>query len=137
MPALGTTLRGVFVPIGIGTDAQIQRKVKKMQNATIARNIRSVNAIQLRQSDSWSWFCLFAASPIRCCINLSLTPPLNNFNTRNNTIRYQQVRIASSCWPVFVLARSLPCEAGFVAGYFVCGNRDDRSPLFCFLKRQF
>ena len=124
MPALGTTLRGVFVPIGIGTDAQIQRKVKKMQNAPTAQNIKSVNAIQLRQSDSWALFCLFAFSPIRCCINLSLTPPLNKFNNRNNIIRYQQVSIASSGWPVFGLARSLPCEGGFVAGYFVCRNWD-------------
>ena len=124
MPALGTTLRGVFVPLGIRTDAQIQRKVTKMQNVTIAQNIRSVNAIQLSQSDTWSLFCLFASSPIPHCVNLSLTPPLNNFNTRNNIIRYQQVRIASSCCPVFGLARSLPCEDGFVAGYFVCRNRD-------------
>ena len=135
MPALGTTLRGVFVPIGIRTDAHIQRKVTKMQNATTARNIRSVNAIQQGQSDNWSRFCLFASSPIPHCINLSLTLPLNNFNARNNIIRYQQVRIASSCWPVFGLARSLPCEGGFVAGYFVCGNRDDGYPLFYFLKR--
>ena len=135
MPALGTTLRGVSVPIGIRTAAHIQRKVTKMQNANIARNIKSVNAIQLRHSDSWPPFCLFASSPIPPCINLSLTPPLNDFNIRNNIIRYQQVRIASSCWPVFVLARSLPCEGGFGAGYFVCGNWDDRYPLFYFLKR--
>ena len=97
-----------------------------MQNANTDRN---VNAIQLRQSDSWSRFWIFAASPIPHCINLSLTPPLNNFNTRNNTIRYQQVRIRSGCWPVFALARSLPCEGGFVAGYFVCGNRDEGYPF--------
>ena len=124
MPALGTTLRGVFVPIGIWIDAQIQQKVTKMQNANTDRNIKGVNVIQLSHSDSWALFCLFVFSPIPHCINLSLTPPLNNFNTRNITIRYQQVSIASSCCPVFVLARPLFCEGGFVAGYFVCRNRD-------------
>ena len=112
-------------------------KGTKMQNANTARNIRNVKASQLRQSDSWSLFCLFASSPIPHCINISLIPPPIAINNRNNIIRYQQVSIVSSCCPVFVLARSLPCEGGFVAGYFVCGNWEEGSPLFCFLKRSF
>ncbi len=116
MSALDKTLRGRFVPIGIRTDAQRQRKVTKMQNANTARNIKRMCAIQLSQSDSWSLHHLFASSPVTRFISLSLTPPLNNLNNRNSIldINGSVLRVAAGlflCLRVLFLVKEVSLRA--------------------------